>query len=98
MSTSIAQKAHDKQSRLNETGGRYCPPDLAANRAVQNEVMNERHAGFDLSAKDNHMKYERSHFAVVGEGTKSSQDAYRKGWETTFGKKEAKDGISVQSK
>ena len=50
-------------------------------------VMAERHRGFDLSAKDRHSKFERSHFAVVGEGTRASQEAYREGWERTFGKR-----------
>lgn len=45
-----------------------------------------RHRDFDLSAQDNHMKYERAHFAVVGEGSRSAQDAYRDGWERTFGR------------
>ena len=58
-------------------------PSLAAQRAVQDAVMAERHAGFDLSAKDNHMKYERPQFAVVGEGTKKAQDLYRQGYART---------------
>jgi len=37
----------------------------------------ERHYGFDLSARDNHSKFERPHFAVVGEGTKRANNNYR---------------------
>jgi len=40
-------------------------------------AADERHVGFDLSAQDNHSKFERPHFSVVGEGTKLAQDAYR---------------------
>jgi len=44
-------------------------------------AADERHAGFDLSAQDNHSKFERPHFAVVGEGTKAAQDAYRENYD-----------------
>ena len=56
--------------------------------AASDAAMAERHAGFDLSAQDNHSKFERPHFAVVGEGTKSANDKYREGWERTFGKRD----------
>ena len=45
--------------------------------AASQAAANERHAGFDLSAQDNHAKYERPHFAVVGEGTKTASSNYR---------------------
>jgi len=48
--------------------------------AASDAVMDERHAGFDLSAQDNHAKYERAHFAVVGEGTKAAFENYREGY------------------
>ena len=94
----IATRAYEKQSRANDKAGTGRDPNITAQRAVQDAVMAERHAGFDKSAKDVHMKYERPQFAVVGEGTKSAQDAYREGWERTFGKKEAKYELTVQSK
>ena len=50
-------------------------------RAVQNAILNKRHREFDLSAQDNHMKYERPSFAVV-----TASDAFRKGWDEIFGK------------
>ena len=49
-------------------------------RAVEDTVLSERHAGFDLSAQDNHSKFERPHFAVLGEGTKSANENYRQGY------------------
>jgi len=64
------------------------PTDVKEQRAVSDAVMNERHKMFDLQAKDNHMKYERAKFAVVGEGTRSAQENYRAGYERTFGNKE----------
>ena len=88
----IATRAYEKQSRENDKTGCGQDPNLTAQRAVQDAVMAERHAGFDKSAKDTHMKYERPQFAVVGEGTKSAQDAYREGWERTFEKKAVKNG------
>ena len=93
----VAMHAYEKQSRANDKTGHGRDPNLTAQRAVQDAVMAERHAGFDKSAQDVHMKYERPQFAVVGEGTKASQDAYREGWERTFGKKEAKNVATVQS-
>ena len=49
-------------------------------RAVQDHTLAQRHAGFDESAKDTHMKYERASFTVV-----TSSQAFRDGWEETFG-------------
>ena len=88
----VATSAYEKAARRFDSGQSPTPPDLATNRAVQDAVLAERHHGFDLKAKDHTMKYERPKFAVVGEGTKSAQDAYREGWERTFGKKEVKNG------
>lgn len=48
------------------------------NAALDAEVA-ERHAGFDLSAQDNHMKYERASFVVV-----TATEAYRDGIERMF--------------
>jgi hypothetical protein len=54
--------------------------ELARNRRTQDTVMAERHRGFDLSARDNHMKYERPSFSVVGEGTREAQTAFHRGY------------------
>ena len=43
--------------------------------------MAEQHHEFDRSAQDVHMKYERSHFVVVGEGSREALDAYRTNYE-----------------
>lgn len=58
--------------------------ELAARRQAQDRRDAVRHAGFDLSAQDRHMKSERAHFAVVGEGTATAQENYRRGWERIF--------------
>ena len=53
-----------------------------AQRVGASQAMaDERHAGFDLSAQDNHAKYERPHFAVVGEGTKSARENFERGYD-----------------
>lgn len=54
--------------------------DKERNAALDAEVA-ERHKGFDLSAQDNHFKYERFSFVVV-----TSSEAYRTGWDRMFGK------------
>lgn len=61
-------------------------------KAASETEMTERHRQWDLQAQDNTAKFERPQFAVVGEGTKTAQDAYREGWERTFGKKETGNG------
>ncbi len=52
---------------------------------VQRAVQDVGHEDFteqmDLSAQDNHMKYERPSFSVVGEQTKSSNEKYAEGYE-----------------
>ncbi len=50
-------------------------------QGVSDAMVAERHRGFDLSAQDNHMKYERPSFIVVGEGSKSANDNYRENYE-----------------
>ena len=49
-------------------------------RAADDAKLSERHAGFDLAAQDNTAKFERPSFAVVGEGTASANDNYRRGY------------------
>lgn len=78
--TKVAQSTHDRVSRAKDHGAPGPSPQIAAQRAVQDAVMSERHRSFDLAAKDNTMKYERVKFAVVGEGTKVAQDKYREGY------------------
>ena len=53
---------------------------LNERKADTDAVIAERHAGFDLAAQDITPKYHRPHFAVVGEGTKSATDKYRKNY------------------
>ena len=76
----IAQSTYDRVSRAKEHGAPGPSPQLAAQRAVQDTVMEEQHRQFNLSAQDTHMKYERTHFAVVGEGTKSALTNYRENY------------------
>ena len=55
--------------------------ERAASKAAQDRHLKGLHEGFDLSAKDVHMKYERPSFIVV-----TASEAYRSGWEAIFGK------------
>lgn len=77
----IAHSTYDRVSRAKDRGAPGPSPNLAAQRAVQDAVLAERHRCFDLAARDNTMKYERFHFAVVGEGSASAQAAYRANYE-----------------
>lgn len=60
--------------------------ELKERRAVQDAAVAGLHRTFDLSAQDNHMKYERPSFIVV-----TASEAYRTGWDKIF-RKEEKDG------
>ena len=53
-----------------------------AGKAAQDQFLRRQTREFDLSAQDNHMKYERPSFTVV-----TASKAYREGWEATFGPK-----------
>ena len=77
----IAHSTYGRVSRAKEHGAPGPSPQLAAQRAVQDTVMAEQHRQFDLSAKDNHAKYERASFIVVGEGSHDALDAYRTNYE-----------------
>ena len=54
---------------------------LARRRAAQDYVHKGICANLDLAAQDNHSKFERPHFAVVGEGTKSALASYRSNYD-----------------
>jgi len=66
-------KEPDRQDTIKDAG-------RDVQRAVQDVQLAERHAGFDEQAKDNTMKYERPHFAVVGECSKSADDNFRRNY------------------
>lgn len=76
----ISARAYDRTARAKDNGKPGPSPEIAAQRAAQDTVMSERHRCFDLKAKDKTAKYERYHFAVVGEGSKSSQENFRVGY------------------
>ena len=63
-------------------------PDRFLEQAKLKAERREKHRGIrefteqmDLSAQDNHAKSERCQFAVV-----TASEAYREGWERTFGR------------
>ena len=53
--------------------------ERSARKAAQDKHLRGLEREFDLSAKDNHMKYERPSFVVV-----TASEAYRDGWDRTF--------------
>jgi hypothetical protein len=65
--------------------------ELKKQRVAQDALLAERHRNFDLSAQDNHMKYERPSFAVV-----TASDAFRAGWDAIFNK-EKEHGLESTS-
>ena len=59
--------------------------ERAARKAAQDRHMDTLHARFDASAGDVRMKYERASFAVVGEGSRSANENFRRGYAAIFG-------------
>ena len=59
--------------------------ERAARKAAQDRHHDALHARFDATAGEIRMKYERAHFAVVGEGTRSANENYRHGYDAIFG-------------
>ena len=64
-------------TRIFHGGTMLTDAELARTRRVQDAYMAQQRHDWDLSAKDNHSKSERCHFAVVGEGSHTAQEAYR---------------------
>ena len=53
---------------------------LGERRTATDSVLAERHAGFDLAAQDITPKSHRPSFSVVGEGSKTANQAYQEGY------------------
>ena len=64
--------------------------EIAAGRAATDQIMAARHAEFDLSAQDTHMKYERPSFIVV-----TASEAFRAGYDLVDWGKESHDHVEV---
>jgi len=60
--------------------------ERSSRKLVQDRTLNQQYAEFDLSAKDQHMKYERPSFVVV-----TASKAYRDGWDKIFSKSSTKE-------
>jgi hypothetical protein len=52
-----------------------------ARRAAQDARDAQRHRDFSLSAQDQHHKWERAHFSVVGEGSRSANENFRSNYD-----------------
>ena len=50
-------------------------------RRAHDRALREFTATMDLAAQDRHVKSERAHFAVVGEGSRAAQEQYQRGYE-----------------
>ena len=61
--------------------GYWSDAELTRNRSVQDSVRAERHRQFDLQAQDKTPKCHRPHFAVVGEGTRTATENFRRGYD-----------------
>ena len=68
-------KRWDKEPERQDTP-KHFQRDLE--RAVDDHMLAQRHAGFDESAKDNHSKSERFSFSVVGHGSDQYRENYSK--------------------
>jgi len=55
-------------------------PALRAQRQAQDRVLRERHRQWDLAAQDRTPKAHRHHFAVGGQGSRTAQDNFRRGY------------------
>jgi len=56
--------------------------EVKARKAASNAEAYERHHGFNLSAQDNHMKYERFSFLPnAGTNDKTANELYRTNWD-----------------
>ena len=77
---SLYDKAYDKQRRKLDKAGGGQRADLTAQRACQDVALAEQQRGFNLQAQDRTPKSARHHWAVVGEGSATSQANYRRNY------------------
>lgn len=60
--------------------------EIASRRRAADARDAEVHRAFDLMAQDTTAKFERPRFAVVGEGSRSAGEAYRRNYDLIFRK------------
>ena len=65
-------------------GQHYADAERTVRRAAADTVLRARHDQFDLQALDKTPKSARFHFAVVGEGSRSAQENFRRNYEKIF--------------
>jgi hypothetical protein len=65
-------------------GQHYADAERKLRREAADTALRARHDQFDLQAQDKTAKFERHHFAVVGEGSRSSQENYRQNYDRIF--------------
>lgn len=52
-----------------------------AGRRAQDRALRQFTRSMDVAAQDRRMKFERAHFAVVGEGSRTAHERYAEGYE-----------------
>ena len=72
--------------------------DLTARKAASEAAATERHDGFDLSAQDNHSKFERPSFIPnAGTGDKLANALYRTNYDLIDWKDEGDNGLNTHA-
>lgn len=71
--------------------------EVAQRRRAQDARDAARHRAFDRQAQDTTAKFERPHFAVVGEGSHSAQENYRMNYERIFSRRAGHGAVPAAS-
>ena len=58
--------------------------EVAQRRQMADAIEGQRHRMFDAQAQDKHHKHDRPQFAVVGEGSRTAQENYARGYDRIF--------------
>ena len=81
MAANLYERAYAKQARKLDKEGHGQRADLTAQRACQDVALADQQRQFSLQAQDRTPKSARHHWAVVGEGSPTSQMNYRRNYD-----------------
>jgi hypothetical protein len=62
----------------------YAAEDRKLRREAADTALRARHDMFDLQSQDKRHKFDRFRFSVVGEGSRSANENFRRGYEILF--------------
>ena len=65
-------------------GQHYADAERKVRRQAADTALRARHDMFDVQAQDLHHKFDRAHFAVCGEGSRTANENYAIGYERIF--------------